>query len=201
MMFPFHRENSTKKIRLTRHALNLLKQTDIRTVGELLQWVESGKPHTTPALGQKSISEIKGRLAQAKTFDDSETDANTNTTPDQNDVSLSQENSAEEPSLTEHTDLRTVREGGQQVESSEIQTVSEVENVISDRDYGHLSLEDSIERLNLRNRSFDALTRAGIRTVGETAQLVKSGRIATIPALGTKSILEIENKMAPGGNP
>ena len=81
----------------------------------------------------------------------------------------------------------------------EIQTISEVEantNVISDRDYGHLSLEDSIERLNLRNRSFDALTRAGIRTVGETAQLVKSGRLATIPALGTKSILEIENKMA-----
>ena len=193
---PLSREDSTKKIRLTRHALNLLKQTDIRTVGELLQWVESGKPHTTPALGQKSISEIKGRLAQAKTFDDSETDANTNITPDQNDVSLSQENSAEEPSLTEHTDLRTVREGGQQVESSEIQTVSEVENVISDRDYGHLSLEDSIERLNLRNRSFDALTRAGIRTVGETAQLVKSGRLATIPALGTKSILEIENKMA-----
>ena len=190
------REDSIERLSLTRHTLNLLKHTDIRTVGELLQWVESGKPHTTPALGQKSISEIKGRLAQAKTFDDSETDANTNTTPDQNDVSLSQEDSAEEPSLTEHTDLRTVREGGQQVESSELPTVSEVENVISDRDYGHLSLEDSIERLNLRNRSFDALTRAGIRTVGETAQLVKSGRLATIPALGTKSILEIENKMA-----
>ena len=136
---PLSREDSTKKIRLTRHALNLLKQTDIRTVGELLQWVESGKPHTTPALGQKSISEIKGRLAQAKTFDDSETEGNANTTPDQNDVSLSQEDSAEEPSLTEHTDLRTV---------------------------------------------------------GEAAQLVKSGRLATIPALGTKSILEIDNKMA-----
>ena len=33
--------------------------------------------------------------------------------------------------------------------------------------YVHLSPEDSIVQLNLTNRSFNALTRAGMRTIGE----------------------------------
>ena len=45
--------------------------------------------------------------------------------------------------------------------------------------YVHLSQEDSIEQLKLTNRSFNALTRTGIRTVGETLQLVESGRLRT----------------------
>ena len=200
------REDSIERLSLTRHTLNLLKHTDIRTVGELLQLVESGRLQTIPTLGGKSILEIEDELARVKPLNDSGVEANSDATLDQNDVSLSREDSTEEPSLTQpapnpliHTDIPTVGEDAQQVESGEIQIISEVEantNVISDRDYGHLSLEDSIERLNLRNPSFNALTRAGIRTVGEAAQLVKSGRLATIPALGTKSILEIENKMA-----
>ena len=83
---PLSQENSTKKIRLTRQTLNQIKQTDIRTVGELLQWIESGKPSTTPPPGLESISEIKGRLAQAKALDEPETEVDTNTSPDQNDV-------------------------------------------------------------------------------------------------------------------
>ena len=60
----------------------------------------------------------------------------------------------------------------------------------------HLSQKDSIDQLNLRNRSFNALTRAGIRTVGEVLQLVESGKLRTTPGLGRKSILEIKNKLA-----
>lgn len=60
----------------------------------------------------------------------------------------------------------------------------------------HLSQEDSIDQLNLRNRSVNALTRAGIRTVGEILQLVESDRLRTTPGLGRKSILEIKNKLA-----
>ena len=62
--------------------------------------------------------------------------------------------------------------------------------------YVHLSPEDLIEQLNLTNRSFNALTRAGIRTVGETLQLVKSGRLRKTRGLGRKSILELKNKLA-----
>lgn len=61
--------------------------------------------------------------------------------------------------------------------------------------YSHLSAEDSIEELHLTNRSFNALTRAGIRTVGELSRLVDSGRLRTISGLGRKSSSEIEGKV------
>ena len=61
--------------------------------------------------------------------------------------------------------------------------------------YIHLSPEDPIDQLNLRNRSFNALIRAGIQTVGKVVQLVESGKLRTTPGLGRKSILEIENKL------
>lgn len=60
----------------------------------------------------------------------------------------------------------------------------------------YLSPEDPIEQLNLTNRSFNALTRAGIRTVGEVLQLVESNRLQTLRNLGRKSILEIKHKLA-----
>ena len=60
----------------------------------------------------------------------------------------------------------------------------------------HLSQEDSIDQLNLRNRSVNALTRAGIRTVGEILQLVELDRLRTTHGLGRKSISEIKNKLA-----
>ena len=63
-------------------------------------------------------------------------------------------------------------------------------------DYSNLSEEDPIGELHLTNRSFNALTRTGARTVGEVARLVDSGRLTTISGLGRKSILEIEAKLA-----
>lgn len=60
----------------------------------------------------------------------------------------------------------------------------------------HLSQEDPIEQLSLTNRSFNALTRAGIRTVGAALQLVESGRLHKTRGLGRKSILEIKIKLA-----
>ena len=62
-------------------------------------------------------------------------------------------------------------------------------------DYSNLSEEDSIEELHLTNRSFNALTRACIRTVGEVSRLVDSGRLRTTSGLGKKSSLEIEAKV------
>lgn len=68
--------------------------------------------------------------------------------------------------------------------------------------YSHLSAEDSIEELHLTNRSFNALTRAGIRTVGEVSRLVDSGGLRTLSGLGRKSTLEleIESKVAEANN-
>ena len=62
--------------------------------------------------------------------------------------------------------------------------------------YVHLSPEDSIVQLNLTNRSFNALTRAGIRTIGEVLQRIESGGLLTMRGLGRKSVLEIKDKLA-----
>ena len=63
-------------------------------------------------------------------------------------------------------------------------------------DYSNLSEKDPIEELHLTNRSFNALTRAGIGTVEEISRLVDSGRLRTISGLGKKSASEIEAKVA-----
>lgn len=193
-------DTTTKKIRLTRDALNQLKHADVRTVGELLQWVKSGKPPATSPPGQESISEAKGRLVQAQTLDQSETEAKTNTAPDKNDVSLSREVSTEEQNLTQHTDLQTVREDEQQVESTEPVTISEVEanaDAIPDQNDMYLSRAEAIEKLNLSRPSFSVLTRIGIRTVGEVLQLVESARPNMIrQAFGKKFTSEIRTKLA-----
>ena len=62
--------------------------------------------------------------------------------------------------------------------------------------HSHLSKEDFIEYLHLTNRSFNALRRSGIRTVGEVAHLVESGMIGNIRGLGRKCISEIEDRLA-----
>ena len=54
----------------------------------------------------------------------------------------------------------------------------------------------SIEKLDLSARSYNALTHAGVQTVGEVIQLVDTGKLRTIPALGRKSISEIEGELA-----
>ncbi len=272
---PFSREDSIERLSLTRHTLNLLKHTDIRTVGDLLGWFESGKLQTIPALGRKSILEIEDELVRVNSSDDSGVEANSGTTPDQNDISLSQKDSTEEPSLPQRspnphidTDNQTVGEVAQQVASGESQTISEgtayTNTILEQNDvylsrgdaieklhlsqrslkalkradirmigellprvefgkirvtrglgqksiaeiekklaqvkvydnYAHLSREDSIGQLNLRNRSFNAFTRAGIQTIGEVLKLVESGKLQTIPSLGRKSILEVKIKLA-----
>ena len=60
----------------------------------------------------------------------------------------------------------------------------------------HLSQEDSIGRLNLSIRSFNALSSSGVNTVGEVVTLVESDRIRTIKGLGTKCILEVKARIA-----
>ena len=104
------REVSTEKLSLTQSAPNQL-HTDSQAGGEAEQQVKSSEPSTI-----------------------SEGDANIDTTPDQNDGPISQEDVTEEQSLTEHfpnplihTKSQTVGEVTQHVESSEIQTISEVE--------------------------------------------------------------------------
>ena len=200
------REDSIERLSLTRHTRNLLKHTDIRTVGDLLQWVESGRLQTIPALGKKSILEIKDELARVNSLDDSGVKANSGATPDQNDVSFSREDATEEPGLPQHslnppiqTESQTVREGTQHIESSELQTTSEVQvntDTVPDRNDTYLSRGDAIEKLNLPQRSLKTLKRANIRTVGELSQRVELGRLRAIRGLGQNSILEIQDKLA-----
>ena len=62
--------------------------------------------------------------------------------------------------------------------------------------YVNLSPGDFIGMLNLSNRSFNALTREGIQTVGEVIERLESGDLRDIYGLGKKSILEIEDRIA-----
>ena len=240
---PLSQENSTKKIRLTRDALNQIKQTDVRTVGELLQWVKAGEsqtiaeaePDTNETSDQNDVSllredateeqsltehspnplidtdsEVVGEAAQQVESSEyqniPEGEANIDAIPDQNDISLSQEDSTEEPSLPQrfpnpliNADTQTVEQAAQQVESGEYQTTSEIEadtDAMLIQEDVSLSREDSIEKLNLTEYSFNALTALGVQTVGEVLNLVESGKHQPISNLGRKFILEIEGKIA-----
>ena len=62
--------------------------------------------------------------------------------------------------------------------------------------YSHLSAEDPIEELHLTNRPLNALKGAGIWTVGELFDFIKSDNLNRIRALGAKSINEIQSKLA-----
>ena len=110
-------EDSIDQLNLRNRSVNALTRAGIRTVGEVLQLVESDRLRATPGLGRKSISEIKNKLAQVEILGNSEIETDTEIIPNQDDVLL--------------------------------------------------SLEDPIARLDLTPRSFNALTRADIRTVGE----------------------------------
>ena len=59
-----------------------------------------------------------------------------------------------------------------------------------------LSQRDPIEKLNLTEYSFKALTHAGVQIVGQLLKLVESGEIRAIHGLRSTSILEIEVKLA-----
>ena len=97
-------------------------------------------------------------------------------------------------------DIRMVGELLQRVESGKIRvtrglgrtSIAEIEEKLAQvkiyDNYAHLSREDSITQLYLRNRSFNALTRACIQTIGEVLQLVESDELERISALGRKSI-------------
>ena len=195
----FSREDSIEKLNLTEYSFNALTALGVQTVGEVLTLVESGEHQPISTLGRKFILEIEGKLAQVKMLDNSETEATTNATPEQNDVPLSREVSTEKQNLTQHTDLRTVREDKQQVESTESLTISEGEahtNATPSQNDTYLSRGDAIEKLNLSQRSLKALKRADIRMVGELLQRVELGKIRVTRGLGRKSVAEIEDKLA-----
>ena len=108
--------------------------------------------------------------------------------------------------LLESGQLRTVRGLGRkcilEIKESlahvKIHDVSEVEApkyITPNRNTVSISREDPIEKLDLSVRSYNALTGAGIQTVGEVLQLVGTGRLRLIPALGRKSISEIEDEL------
>ena len=140
-------EDSIVQLNLTNRSFNALTRVGIRTVGEVLRLVKSGRLRYIRNLGRKSISEIESKLGQVK---------------------------------------------------SEVGNLEKCENFDDKKQWTplYLSQGDPIELLNLTLDSFSALTRADVRTVGEAAQLVKSGRLRTIPALGRKSFSEITAKLA-----
>ena len=76
---------------------------------------------------------------------------------------------------------------------SEVETNTET---FRNQDDVFLSREDPIEQLDLTVRSFNALTRANIRTVGEVLQLIASDELQTLRGLGRKSISQIKDELA-----
>ena len=180
-MFPISRKDSTEEQSLT-------EQTDLRPIREDGQQVESTELLT--------ISEVE---------------ADTDATPDQNDVYLSRKDSTEEPSLPQrspnqliHTDSQAAGEVTQQVESAEIQTVSESTantNTILEQNDVYLSRGDAIEKLNLSQRSLNALKNADIWLVGEVLQLVELGRLRAIRGLGQKIYFRNRKEAGSSENP
>ena len=59
----------------------------------------------------------------------------------------------------------------------------------------YISSEDSIAKLNLTLRSFNALARSDIRTVGEVVALIESRKLQTIREFGAECILEIVTRL------
>ena len=184
------REDSIERMSLTQHTRNLLKHTDIRTVGDLLQWVESGRLQTIPALGRISILEIEDELTRTNLLGDSGVEANLGAAPDQNDAPISHEDAAEETSLPQHspnplihTESQTVEENTQHVESSKLQTTVESEadtNETLEQNDAPLSREDSTKKIRLNRDTLNRLRQTDVRTVGELLQWVESGESQTI---------------------
>lgn len=129
----FSQEDPIEKLDLSERSYNALTRAGVQTVGEVLQLVDTGKLITIPALGKKSISEIKGELAQVKFSEELGIEAHTDTTLNQNYILLSRRDSIEALNLTAHSfsalvraDIRTVEDLLQFVEFGNLQTVREI---------------------------------------------------------------------------
>ncbi len=127
------REDPIERLDLTVRSFNALTRADIRTVGEVLQLIESDDLQTLRNLGRKSISQIKNELAQVIILGDSEAEANINVTPNQNNLFLSREDRIEKLNLSRHsfnalvcTGIQTVGEVVQLIESVRLQTIREL---------------------------------------------------------------------------
>lgn len=137
-----------------------------------------------------------------------------------NHLPLSQEDSIGRLNLTRRSfnvlsrsGIQTVGELARLVKSGKIQTIRglgrtsilEIKDTLAHVEIGSTSEleanidvipeENSIGRLNLTSRSFNALTSSGIRTVSEIARLVESGKIQTIRGLGREDIWEIKDRL------
>ena len=108
--------------------------------------------------------------------------------------------------LEESGRLRTIRglgtkcilEISESLAQAKVHDVSDVDAhtyLTPDRNTASFSKEDPIEKLDLSVRSFNALTNAGFQTIGEVLQLVDSGQLGRIRALGRKSISEIKSEL------
>ena len=217
-------EDRIEQLNLTNRSFNALTRVGVKTVGEALQLVESGRLRTIRGLGKMSILEITDKLLQVKS--EVESLAKTGTIPDRNYLYFSLEDHIEQLNLANRSfnaltrvGVKTVGQLLQLVESGRLETTrglgresileittklaqikfkdSEVEtNTTAVPNDMYFSQEDTIEKLNLSRRSFNALTRIGIRTVGQVLQLVELVKLQTIPALGRKSISEIRDTLA-----
>ena len=129
----FSKEDAIEKLDLSVRSFNALTNAGFQTIGEVLQLVDSGQLGRIRALGRKSISEIKGELAQVKFTEDLGIEANTDTTLNQNYILISLKDSIEALNLTTDSlralaraDIRTVEDLLQFVESGNLQTVREL---------------------------------------------------------------------------
>ena len=129
----FSKEDRIEKLDLSVRSFNALTNAGCQTIGEVLQLVDSGQLGRIRALGRKSISEIKGELAQVKFTEDLGIEANTDTTLNQNYILISLKDSIEALNLTTDSlralaraDIRTVENLLQFVEFGDLQTVREI---------------------------------------------------------------------------
>ena len=129
----FSKEDAIEKLDLSVRSFNALTNAGFQTIGEVLQLVDSGQLGRIRALGRKSISEIKGELAQVKFTEDLGIEANTDTTLNQNYILISLKDSIEALNLTTDSlralaraDIRTVEDLLQFVECGNLQTVRQL---------------------------------------------------------------------------
>ena len=118
-----------EKLNVSKRSFNALKRSDIQTVEDNTQLVESGSLRSIRGLGTKCLLENKEKLALVKIHNSLEVEANPESSLDRNLIGLAS--------------------------------------------------KDSIATLNLTLRSFNALARADIRTVGAVVELIESCRLQT----------------------
>ena len=189
----------------------------------LYSWLNQAGLKTIHGLGRKSILEIKNKLAQVTTLNDSEVEIAADPQAEEHSTisvesqgennmgiqsgfqSNSEENSTApgedeaDAKLTE-----TKPQSDSQIDAALRKTWEEIFKIterlaqVKTIQNTLFLREDPIEKMNLSKHSLNAFKHIGIRTVGDALHLIKSIRLKTIRDIGAKCILEIMEILSQG---